>query len=265
MELIDISVNLASGQFKADIPDTLRRAQEAGVTKQILTGTSVDGSEQLLDLRNEYAARFPEMLYSTVGVHPHHASEYTPDSQHHLHSLSQQQGVVAIGETGLDFNRNYSSPRQQEDAFVSQLELAAETGLPLFMHERDAHQRQFEILKQHRDQFSEGVIHCFTGDRQALFNYLDLNLHIGITGWICDERRGPELQRLVHNIPLDRLLLETDAPYLLPRTIQPKPTSRRNEPAYLPWVLASVTVHRPESEVEIAAATSATATAFFRL
>ena len=182
-----------------------------------------------------------------------------------LKQLLEQAETVAVGETGLDFNRDYSPRPVQEQVFEAQLELAGVCGKPLFMHERDAQQRQFEILSAHRDVFKNGVIHCFTGDKKSLFNYLDLDLHIGITGWICDERRGGELQDLVKNIPLNRLMLESDAPYLLPRTIKPKLASRRNEPAYLPWVLSSIAEHRVESIEEIAATTSQTAVEFFRL
>ena len=154
---------------------------------------------------------------------------------------------------------------QQELAFEAQLELASECRLPVFLHERDAHQRQFEILKTYRNHLVDGVIHCFTGDKKSLFNYLDLDLHIGITGWVCDERRGEDLQKLVKNIPLNRLMLETDAPYLSPRTIRPKPKSSRNEPAYLKWVLDSVTEHRSEDRDLIALETTATAQRFFGL
>ncbi len=265
MKLVDIGVNLANSQFKSDLVEVLARARDAGVATLVLTGTSETSSEQIQGLANKLSTEFPAMLFTTVGVHPHEASDYSARTSDRLRDLATQPGAVAIGETGLDFNRDYSPRDSQEMAFQAQLELAAEMQLPVFMHERDAHQRQFEILKHYRDQLTDGVIHCFTGDKTALFNYLDLNLHIGITGWICDERRGAELQRLVHNIPLNRLMLETDAPYLLPRNITPKPVSRRNEPAYLPWVLEGVAAHRAETPETIAAATTATAVKFFRL
>lgn len=265
MSLIDIGVNLASSQFKNAIPDVLQRAREAGVNRMVLTGTSLEVSSQLQQLQHKFSDTFPGMLYTTVGIHPHHASDFSPDALEDLKGLVNFPGVVAIGETGLDFNRNLSTPVEQEKAFSAQLELAATTGLPVFLHERDAHKRQFEILKDYRDSLTGAVIHCFTGDRQAMFNYLDLDLHIGITGWICDERRGLELQHLVHNIPLERLMLETDAPYLLPRTIDPPPANRRNEPCYLPWVLRMVAQCRGEPEELIATATTGTAIRFFHL
>ena len=154
---------------------------------------------------------------------------------------------------------------QQEKAFETQLEIAAESGLPVFMHERDSHSRFIEIVRSYRDHLVDGVVHCFTGSKQELFNYLDLDLHIGITGWICDERRGTELQGLVKNIPLTRLMLETDAPYLPPRNLSPKPKGGRNEPGFLPYVLRGVAEHYPASSREIAEGTTRTARAFFRL
>jgi len=263
--LIDIGVNLSNNSFNDDVPELLARSQQANVTQSILTGTSEEESLQVSLLCEKYADTFPNMLFATAGVHPHDAKTFTNNTRNHLKSLAEKKHVVAIGETGLDFNRNYSPPADQEKAFEAQLELAAELKLPVFMHERDAHQRQFEILKNYRDHLCNGVIHCFTGDKTALFDYLDMDLHIGITGWICDERRGVELQRLVSNIPHNRLMLETDAPYLLPRTITPKPKTRRNEPAYLPWVLKAVCEQRDESESELAALTHETSQRFFNL
>ncbi len=235
------------------------------MSQLILTGTNEQESKAVLKLCQQFAEPFPNMLYSTCGVHPHDAKHFSIDTPNRLKDIATNSEVVAVGETGLDFNRNFSDPKDQENAFEAQLELAIELQLPVFMHERDAHQRQFEILKQYRDHLTNGVIHCFTGDKTALFNYLDLDLHIGITGWICDERRGEELQKLVKNIPLSRLMIETDAPYLLPRTIKPKPKSSRNEPAYLPWVLQGIASQREENYSEIAEKTATTSKKFFNL
>lgn len=263
--IIDIGVNLSNSRFNKDLEEVLERSQQANVSQLILTGTSEQESEAVLKLCQQFAEQFPDMLYSTCGMHPHDAKHLSLDTPNRLKDIASNPEVVAIGETGLDFNRNFSEPKDQEKAFEVQLELASELQLPVFMHERDAHQRQFEILKQYRDHLTNGVIHCFTGDKTALFNYLDLDLHIGITGWVCDERRGEELQNLVKNIPLSRLMIETDAPYLLPRTIKPKPKSSRNEPAYLPWVLQGITDHRVEILAEIAEKTAATTKHFFNL
>ncbi|TNF07965.1 MAG: hydrolase TatD [Gammaproteobacteria bacterium] len=263
--LVDIGVNLSNTAFSDQLPNILQRAQQANVRQLVITGTSVRESEQAVAICGELANDFPDMLYSTCGVHPHDAKSFTANTIPDLKTIARAPQVVAIGETGLDFNRNYSSPSDQESAFEAQLELAAELGLPLFMHERDAHQRQFEILRQFRDHICDGVIHCFTGDRTALFNYLDLDLHIGITGWVCDERRGLPLQSLVASIPDQRLLLETDAPYLLPRNMDQKPKARRNEPAFLPWVLQMVALCKGQSEEQVARQTSHNARRFFRL
>lgn len=263
--LIDIGVNLSNKSFKGELEAVLQRAQQANVTQLILTGTNEEESETALQLCQKFSDEFPGMLYSTCGVHPHDAKHFTVETPNRLKEMAANEKVVAIGETGLDFNRNFSTPAAQEKAFEAQLELASELQLPVFMHERDAHQRQFEILKQYRDHLIDGVIHCFTGDKTALFNYLDLDLHIGITGWICDERRGQELQKIVKNIPLSRLMLETDAPYLLPRTMSPKPKNRKNEPSFLPWVLQSIAEQREETLLEIAEQAAITSSAFFRL
>ena len=267
--LVDIGVNLASDAFDHDRQQVLQRAKDNGISHCILTGTCVDTSEAVAELCQQYAEQFPAMLYSTAGVHPHDAKTWSQSSASAIRQLAALPQVKAIGETGLDFNRNFSDPADQEQAFEAQLQLAAELQLPVFMHERDAHKRQLEIIREYRDHLADGVIHCFTGTKKALFNYLDLDLHIGITGWVCDERRGLDLQQMVHNIPVHRLMLESDAPYLLPRTIAPKPPelkkSRRNEPAFLSWVLAGVSKHCDKDPEEIANCTSATARQFFRL
>lgn len=265
--LVDIGVNLTNSRFDNDWQATLERASTAGVSHCIITGTSEKGSLDALELCRKLSGDFPTMLSCTVGVHPHEADNCNAETIPFLLDLARENPdlVVAIGETGLDFNRNFSTPVAQEKAFEAQLELAATLGLPLFLHERDAHQRQREILKAWRDHISAAVIHCFTGDRKSLFNYLDLDMHIGVTGWICDERRGLQLQRLVKEIPLQRLMIETDAPYLLPRSLKPKPKNGRNEPAFLPEVLKGIAANRPESEEEIAALTSENAMRFFGL
>ena len=182
-----------------------------------------------------------------------------------LADLARKPEVVAIGETGLDYNRNLSPPDVQRQVFKTQLELAADTGLPLFLHERDALEDQVSLLGAYRDRISGGVAHCFTGTEEALRAYLELDLYIGITGWICDERRGTHLRELVKQIPLDRLLLETDGPYLLPRDLQPKPKSRRNEPKYLPHITRTVADCIGIDEAELSAATTENARRLFRL
>lgn len=260
-ELVDIGVNLTNKAFRKDLDEVLQRAWDAGIVALILTGTSEQGSEAALELTR----RDPKRLFCTAGVHPHEASQFTNGTADALRELAAQPNVVAIGETGLDFNRDFSPRPAQEQAFERQLELACDLSMPAFLHQRDAHERFLPILREYRDRLPSAVVHCFTGSRQELWDYLDLDLHIGITGWICDERRGLHLQQIVADIPTDRLMIETDAPYLLPRTLRPKPKSGRNEPAFLPEVLATVARCRNVEPSELAATATATARRFFAL
>jgi TatD DNase family protein len=259
--LIDIGVNLGHASFNADRKQVIDRAVAAGVYKMVVTGTSVKSSLEAQTL----ASRFPDILYSTAGVHPHNAKNCNNETIKTLRDLAKHQEVVAIGECGLDFNRDFSPRPVQERWFEAQIELACELELPLFLHERDAHQRFVEILSKYRNQFSAAVVHCFTGNSEELTAYLDMGLHIGITGWICDERRGLHLRDLVGRIPFDKLLIETDAPFLTPRNMQPKPKDGRNEPAFLPQVLRSVASSTGKSIDEVAKMTTETARAFFHL
>jgi TatD DNase family protein len=173
--------------------------------------------------------------------------------------------VAAIGETGLDYHRNFSAPREQRLAFERQVQLACRLGKPLFLHERDAHGDFLAVLREHRSALPAAVLHCFTGTAAQLEACLEFGLHIGITGWICDERRGLHLRDLVHRVPQGRLMIETDGPYLLPRDLDPKPASRRNEPMYLPHIARVIADCRKESLAELAAHTTATAQQFFDL
>ncbi|MDD0977337.1 TatD family hydrolase [Pseudomonas fontis] len=264
MQLIDIGVNLTNPSFAGKHHDLLERAEAAGVRQMLVTGTSIEGSEAALELclqLDESAQR----LFSTAGVHPHDASSWTAASGRTLRALLEQPRVRAVGECGLDFNRDLSPRPQQEKVLEEHLMLAVELQRPVFLHERDASERLLQILRHYRDRLPAAVVHCFTGERDALFGYLDLDLHIGITGWICDERRGTHLHPLMNSIPRGRLMLESDAPYLLPRTLRPKPKNGRNEPAYLPEVLREVALHRNESLEDVAAHTSDCARAFFGL
>jgi TatD DNase family protein len=261
MSLVDIGVNLTHDAFAADRSQVIERAIAVGVRTMILTGTTVGESQKALMLANQY----PETLYATAGVHPHDVKHCDAETVQSLRELAAQPGVVAIGECGLDFNRDYSPRPEQEYWFEAQLQLACELKLPVFLHQRDAHSRFMEILKPYRNQITAGVVHCFTGNEAELRAYLDCDLHIGITGWICDERRGLHLQELVRSIPLDRLMLETDAPYLTPRTLRPKPKGGRNEPAFLPYVLQTVATEIGQPAEKVADATTETAYQFFHL
>ena len=260
--LVDIGVNLTSGAFKERTADVVERAQTAGVDHLVLIGSDIEDSAQAVTL----AEKLPN-CHTTVGIHPHQASQFDAISCAQLRAMSQHAKVCALGEMGLDFNRNYSSPEQQLIAFEQQLQLAAEIALPVYLHQRDAHDEFLDLLKQYRSQLSHGVVHCFTDGERELQDYLELDLHIGITGWVCDERRGHHLHPLLKQIPENRLLLETDAPYLLPRTlpksIRPKP--RHNEPAFLPYVLETVASCLEMEKEAVAEFTTRNAVEFFAL
>ncbi len=259
LQLVDIGINLMHKSFQADREQVLKRAIAAGVTKMIITGTSVRSSEEA----SAFARQFPGTLYATAGVHPHDARHGTPETLTALRNLADRPEVVAIGECGLDYNRDFSPRPVQDRLFEAQVQLACELDMPLFLHERDAHQRLVEILSPYRNRLGKAVVHCFTGSAAELDTYLTMGLYIGITGWICDERRGTHLQDLVRRIPLDRLMLETDAPFLVPRDMRPKPKGGRNEPAFLPHVLQAVARTVGKSPEEVAAATTETARSFF--
>ncbi|KLI99926.1 TatD family hydrolase [Luteimonas sp. FCS-9] len=266
MQLIDIGANLTHDSFDRDRDAVLARAREAGVTRMIVTGASREHSPKALAL----ALRHPGVLYATAGVHPHHAAEYTEECDAELRALHAHAEVVAVGECGLDYFRDFSPRPAQRRAFERQLQIAADlaaagTPKPLFLHQRDAHDDFVAIMKDFEGRIGPAVVHCFTAGRRELFDCLDRDWHIGITGWLCDERRGRHLRELVPSIPAHRLMVETDAPYLLPRTLDPMPKDRRNEPAFLPHIVAELARDRGETSEATARATTATAAAFFGL
>ncbi len=258
MQLVDIGANLTHPAFHGDLPEVLARASAEGVAAIIVTGTSVAESVNALKAANTH----PQTVYATAGVHPHHASACDASTIPALRVLAQHPQVVAIGECGLDFNRNYSPHPDQEKWFAAQVELACEIKKPLFLHSRDAKDKFIEVLKQFKT-LPRAVAHCFTGDKAELHAYLELGLHIGITGWICDERRGAHLAALVRDVPPDRLMLETDSPYLTPRDMRPQPKARRNEPAHLPHILRAVARALGKPAERVAEETTRNARAFF--
>jgi TatD DNase family protein len=260
-DLIDIGSNLAHASFDPDRDAVIERARAAGVSRQIVTGPDLPGSHGAALL----AASRPGTLWSTAGVHPHYASGFHSAQRGELESLLRLPQVVAVGECGLDYCRNFSPRGAQIDAFVAQLEIAAAHRKPVFLHQRDAHADFIAILRDFAPRIPRGVAHCFTDGERELEDCLSLGLSVGITGWICDERRGSHLRGLVRRIPADRLMLETDAPYLLPRDLSPRPRSRRNEPMYLGHIAQVVAKARGESPAALAASTTANAEAFFGL
>jgi TatD DNase family protein len=261
MALIDIGVNLTHDSFDQDRPAVVARALAAGVVQMIVTGASGESTRRAIELAESHPAK----LFATAGVHPHHAAELDDELAAELEELATRSSVVALGECGLDYYRDLSPRDAQRRAFVRQLELAARIGKPVFLHQRDAHADFAAILREHRRALVGGVAHCFTGSGKELEELLSLELAIGITGWICDERRGAHLKPLMREIPAARLMIETDAPYLLPRDLEPKPASRRNEPAYLAHVARVVARARGVEFGALAETSTAAARALFGL
>jgi len=264
-DLIDIGVNLTGKAFQPDHSAVIDRALAAGVKQMLVTGTNLQHSEMAIELcHNNHG-----ILYATVGVHPHHALEWDERVAHQIYNLLDHSAVRAIGECGLDYNRNFSPADAQRRCFEAQLELAADKQLPVFLHQRDAHDDFIAILSRWRDKLSGGVAHCFTGTADQAQAYLDLGLQIGITGWLCDERRGHDLQQAVKQIPLQHMMLESDAPYLLPRDL-PKSMAaqlqpRRNEPLVLPHVCATLARYKEVEPAEVARQSTALARKLFTI
>jgi TatD DNase family protein len=260
-DLVDIGCNLTHDAFDHDRGEVVARAAAAGVKRLIVTGTSVTSSVQAAALCETQ----PGALFATAGVHPHHASAFDRRSIGSLRAVLAHPACVAIGECGLDFYRDYSPRDAQRRAFAAQLELASEAGKPVFLHQRDAHEDFVGMLAPVRSQLAGGVAHCFTGGRRELDACLELGLYIGITGWVCDERRGGELRDAVPHIPLERLLVETDAPYLLPRDLPAAVKGRRNEPKFLPRIVERVAALMGLPLDDVANATTANAERLFAL
>ena len=266
MDLIDIGANLTHDSFDHDRDAVLQRARDAGVVQMMVTGASREHSPRALAL----AQAHPGFLFATAGVHPHHAVEYTDECDAEMRALHAHPEVVAVGECGLDYFRDFSPRPAQRRAFERQLQISVDlavdgVGKPLFLHQREAHDDFVGIMKEYEGRIGPAVVHCFTGTRKQLFDCLDRDWHIGITGWLCDERRGLHLRELVPHVPAERLMIETDSPYLLPRTVKPPPSHRRNEPMYLAHIVEALARDRGEEVAVTAAAATATARAFFRL
>jgi len=259
-EYIDIGANLTASSFSKDLNEVIERAVSASVKQMIVTGTNVEHSLQAIEL----AGRYENVCYATAGLHPHHASDYSSDLFSELKELCGQKNVLAVGECGLDYNRNFSSRKEQIRAFEAQLELAAECQKPVFLHQRDAHEDFLSILDNYRPALRNAVVHCFTGNVDEARDYLALDMYIGVTGWISDERRGQNLQAAVHEIPLNRIMLETDAPYLLPRNLKIKPVKKgRNEPGFLPEIATTVAHYMKVDEQLLCLSVLANTQSFF--
>lgn len=261
MSLIDIGANLAHDGFDADREAMMARAVDAGVVRCIVTGSDGDSNHRAMAL----ASADPARLSATAGLHPHHANDWSPALADQIRNAARNRDIVAVGEAGLDYFRDICPHDAQRRAFVAQLDIAVETELPVFLHQREAHTDFLAILAEYRGALSQAVVHCFTDTADALADYLALDVYIGITGWIGDERRGQALYDAVPAIADDRLMIETDCPYLLPRNMRPRPKHRRNEPAYLPWVCERVADARGQTTAHIADITTDNARRFFAL
>ncbi|MDR0512614.1 MAG: TatD family hydrolase [Treponema sp.] len=268
MKLIDIGINLMNSAYDRDRSLVVQAAAVAGVSPLVITGSSERSSLDAAIFASAFGADDSGVLYSTAGVHPHEAKNCGNDTIDFLRELVKEKsaprsGIKAIGECGLDYNRNFSPQDAQRRWFIKQIELAAELSLPLFLHERDAFADFSIILSGYIKTVPAAVVHCFTGNGDELDYYLSLGCYIGITGWICDERRGKHLRELIKNIPSDRLLLETDAPYLLPRDLPEKVRNKRNEPRFLPHIAQTAAQCLGKEPDVLAEETTANAKRFF--
>lgn len=241
---IDIGINLTNRQFHNDRETIIQNALENEVSQMLLTGTSVKGSEESFKIAKEY----PNILYSTAGIHPHEAKSMDNDSITKLRKLLSNKEVVAVGECGLDFDRDFSPRDQQEKCYHAQLALAIEVQKPLFLHERAAFTRFMAITKDYLPQLPKAVVHCFTGSLTEAKTYLDNGFYLGFTGAISDIRRFAHLQEVVKYVPLDKIMIETDAPFMLPKNVPKtrltKYHERRNEPAFLPFVAQTIASYK---------------------
>ncbi len=225
MKLFDSHCHLDDRSYQKDFASVLDRTRTAGVEKIMVVGTTDKSSHEVVSIAEAH-----ENLYASIGIHPHDAKDCTEEKLRFIHALAKSDKVCAWGEIGLDFNRMYSPRADQEKWLVRQLEIADDLDLPIIFHERDSNGRLLEILAG-ADKERKGVVHCFSGDRNELEQYLDLGLNIGITGILTHKERGKQLRDLIQYIPQNRILIETDAPYLTPTPERNK--FRRNEPAFV--------------------------------
>lgn len=256
MQMTDIGANLTHDSFDADRDEVVARAREKTIDL-VITGADLAGSRRAIELAEQYRYR------CTAGIHPHHADTASEDVLNQIATMAEHPLVAAVGETGLDYFRDFSPRDAQRRAFEAHLEIAADKNLPLFLHERDASEDFAAVLEKYRTRLGHVVVHCFTGNADALAAYVEMDCHIGITGWLADERRGQHLIPLIETIPSNRLMIETDAPYLMPRNMKPKPKDRRNEPSYLPWVCQAVAGATGETPEQVALRTHENAQRFF--
>ena len=252
--MFDIGANLTSSHFSDDLDSVLDESFEAGVKKICIT------SSNLQDVRN--AKKITERnknLYYSVGFHPHNAKDFKIEFLKEMSIYLDDPRAICLGEMGLDFNRNFSSREEQILCFESQLSLANSINKPLFLHQRDAHEEFLSILDNYK--FNQKlIVHCFTGNLSELEDYLKRDFYIGITGWVCDLKRGLDLRECINHIPQEKLLIETDSPYLSPRK-----KIRRNEPKFLIDVAEEVARLRQQTKESIIKSSYENSLNFFNL
>ncbi|MFO8113151.1 MAG: TatD family hydrolase [Desulfosalsimonadaceae bacterium] len=247
MKIFDSHCHLNDKSYNKDMEAVIDRAARADVKKIMVVGITEETSRQAADI----AAMF-DGCYASVGIHPHDATSCSKTVLGNLCRMADRPEVRAWGECGLDFNRMFSPRENQEDCFVRQIEIAKELDLPLIFHERDSGGRFYELVSTRMEKGQKGVVHCFSGSGEEMEKYLDLGFHIGVTGIVTIKKRAAELRRLIKDIPEDRILVETDAPYLTPEP--EKRTFRRNEPAFVRSVLMEIADIRQADPEKLASA-----------
>ena len=259
-EIADIACNFTSDRFDNDLDEVINQAIVNNITKFGLICSRLSDIDKLLEIYNRYS----KDMFFTIGVHPHHANEINEEYLKKLKEVINNNNPHAIGETGLDFFRNLSTYEEQIYAFEEQIKIAIDTNKPLFLHQRDSHDDFIKILRKYSSDINKSVVHCFTGTKEQLNDYLELDCYIGVTGWICDAKRNVELRKTIKNIPLERLMIETDCPYLIPKNLDEKPKNNRNEPTYLNHIANEVAALMKKDINDIREKTYKTSLSFFK-
>jgi len=253
--LVDSHAHLEMPEFKKDLEEVIQRAKDSGVQYIFTVGTEKADWNQTLDISHRYPS-----LYAILGIHPHHAKKMDPETYPLLRDLCKDEKVKAVGEIGLDFFRNLSPKEVQLRRFREQIGLAKELGLPIVVHDREAHQETLEILKSEGAKECGGIIHCFSGDYEMARACIDMGFYISIPGSITFKNAGG-LREVVEKIPLDVLLVETDAPFLTPEPFRGK----RNEPAFVRYTAKKIAEVKKIAFDRVAEATGENALKVFKI
>jgi TatD DNase family protein len=256
---IDIACNFTHESFKHNLEEVIKNAEREDVEKFVLLCASLTDLDPIKLIQN----KAPEKYFISAGIHPHHATEIVEINYDNLLKKLKSINPHAIGETGLDYFRNISPPDIQKKSFRMHIEIAKELSLPLYLHQRDAHSDFIHIIKERRNNFPKFVVHCFTGTQKELDDYLELDAYIGLTGWICDAKRNIDLRKSIKNIPIEKMMIETDSPYLIPKNLINKPKKNINEPKYLPHIANEICELTGYELEELKLATSNNAINFF--